>query len=295
MKRQDWIEARDVLEQLHDHNRAAAQDGLVHVLMALADVATGEDEQLALLEQVLSMKRHPAAETAQKQIWTKRGNRARTDGQLKEAITAYRNAGAAQLERQTIEDLRRRTVEAATQDEARGEYAVAYDKLAELAKELPILKDLEDKLARLEPVAYLDRAYRQAIDALERGERESAKRALLEVINRDPGYRDALVRLQALVGGTHTKDDQTTIKRNLPWFTAVLLAFVVPYVGFLAGAVSLRDARNVIDYIQFIGITIIFFLTYRYDRSPPIERRDSDGESCERAVDQVRDYWRNSG
>lgn len=111
--RQDWPEARRLLEQLHEHNPPAARGRLVQVLMALADVAEGEDERLDLLDRVLRVQRHAAAESARRQIWTERGDRAKSAGRLEEAVAAYQEAEAPELEKQVRDEMRRRELDEA--------------------------------------------------------------------------------------------------------------------------------------------------------------------------------------
>jgi tetratricopeptide (TPR) repeat protein len=190
----------------------------VQVLMALADVGDSEDDRLALLDQVLEVQRHPAAETARRQIWTERGDRAKKAGRLEEALDAYRAAGVAELEKQIRDDLQRREIDEAMQRietlERQDGYVAAYDKLRKLADQFPDFRDWRSDLQRLEGASYLETAYWRTFEEIGRGERDAAIRTLLEVLGRDPGYRDATARLHMLVTGVDVKAVEESLSRQ---------------------------------------------------------------------------------
>lgn len=205
-KRQ-WAEARRLLEQLYENNPGAARGRLVQVLLALVDAAQGEDDRLALLDQVLSLQKHPIAEAARRKIWRERGDRARTAGRLEEAIDAYREASEPQLEKQLADDLRRRELDASLRSiavlEKRGEYGAAHERLRRIAERFQGLRDWGPELARLEAAASLDASDQKATQAELVGDKDAALQALLEIIARNPRYKNATERLHTLVTGVN--------------------------------------------------------------------------------------------
>ncbi len=203
--REDWSEARRVLERLHEHNPPAARARLAQVLMALAATSKDEDLQLQLLDTVLRVQKHALAAATREQIWIARGNRAREAGNLEEALTSYREAGSVELEQAITRELRQRKLDTAMvllREFERGEqYALAYDKMYELAHEFPDLLSWDTELARLKDFADLDRVYLRAVDAIKLGQHEEALRTLMSLVERAPSFKRVTALLHRVVTG----------------------------------------------------------------------------------------------
>ncbi|MFO0760363.1 MAG: hypothetical protein U0359_28030 [Byssovorax sp.] len=96
--REEWSEARRMLEGMYENHPVVARPRLIQVLLAEANLATGEDDALVRYDRVLALDEKNMVATAEKQrIWKGRGDQARSKGRLDEAIDAYHKAGYLDL------------------------------------------------------------------------------------------------------------------------------------------------------------------------------------------------------
>ncbi len=110
--------------------------------------------------------------------------------------------------KETVEvRLRRRRLESGQQEieklEKEGNFLAALEKAQALWHEFPEEDSLLEWTKRLERKTHLDDLYQQAIQELEKGERENAIRTLQEIVALEPSYRqgDAIAELYHVVTG----------------------------------------------------------------------------------------------
>lgn len=204
--RQQWGEAHELLEQLHENYPASARARLVQVLMELVKATESDDRQLELLGRALEVQpKHAAADALKRQKWQERGERARAAGQLADAIVAFTNAGLDSIVAELKDELRRqdfdREISRLKRLEEAGTYAAAYDHARGLAERFADLWDLGGELERLKELASLSAIDRRVERALAAGDSKTAILGLAKLVTIQATYRNVTARLHTIVTG----------------------------------------------------------------------------------------------
>jgi tetratricopeptide (TPR) repeat protein len=210
-------EARQLLERLYEYQPAAARSRLVQALLAEAQAAEDDDEQLAFYEQVLELHpTQPEAAAERKRIWQQRGETALEDDDLETALDAYRMAGLTDKVTEIKQEMRRRELTVQLEELEVSEQEKRYqDALAlahKLADEYPGIRDWTSDLERLERKTHLNRLYRRALRARRSGDWQKAKTLLAQVVVLEPDYKNATRYLNQAVTGVDVAELQSQLK-----------------------------------------------------------------------------------
>lgn len=189
-------EARELLEKLHEYRPDAARPRLVQALLQEAEGTDAEKGRLALLERALELEPdQPEAVAARREIFRHRAERSLERGDLETALAAYREAGLAEEAQEVAGRIRekaaRRGVDLVQELLTEEAFHAAAEKAAELHRDFPELADQLPDLEALRRKAHLDERYRQALGALQEGDRAMAAQLLGKVVAADPGFREA--------------------------------------------------------------------------------------------------------
>jgi formylglycine-generating enzyme required for sulfatase activity len=211
-------EARELLERLYEYQPAAARSRLTQALLALAQAATGEeneDEQLALYERVLELdSKQPEAVAGRRRIGQQWGDRALKAGDLISAQMSYQMAGLIDKVAEVEQEIRRRNLASLLREietlEQRGRYQEALELANKSADEYPE-RDWNADLERLENKTRLADLYQRALGALQSDDPQTAQSLLVEVVTLDPQYEEATRYLHLAVTG----EDVVEIRRQL--------------------------------------------------------------------------------
>jgi predicted Zn-dependent protease len=189
-------EARQRLERLYEYQPAAARPRLVQALLAEAQAAEGDAEQLDLYERVLELDDvHPEATAGRQRIWRQRGDVALETGDLEAALAAYRETDDAEKIDQ-VEALQRRQVLANLVARARayeqaGEWAKATAEYGQLVVQAP---DEESRAAwqasleRCREEQELAHLFDEGVGALRQRDWQMAQSAFSGVVHWQPDY-----------------------------------------------------------------------------------------------------------
>lgn len=217
--RQQWPEARELLEQLNANYPALAGPRLVQVLMELTKSVDSEEQQLQWLERVTELQpKHSAADALKRQKWEERGQRLRAAGDLANAITAYQRAGLFDVATQLTAELREQELERelailANLEEA-GTYSSAFELVRKLAERFADLYDWSADLERLERLASLSTLDRRAERALAAGDQKAALSELARIVTIQPTYNNATARLHAIATGVDPNELNATLLKE---------------------------------------------------------------------------------
>jgi hypothetical protein len=245
--RQDWAAARTVLERLYENQPAVGRARLVQVVLAQAEAAQGEDEQLKLFQRVREVEKNATAIAGIRRIWRARGDAARERGDLEAASAAYRAGGLEEQEAEIARDLREKKLAGALEEvrrlEQKDAHAEAFAHLRQLAEEYRDLRDWSFELARLEAAAEIEESYHLGVDSMRGGNKDKAAQLLAAVVARRPDYKDAVSLLHTLVTGVDAKAlgpelraEKEARRRTEAWLTEVQAALE-------AAKLSHEDAR----------------------------------------------------
>jgi len=189
-------EARQRLERLYEYQPAAARPRLVQALLAEAQAAESDAEQLPLYERVLALDDvHPEATAGRQRVWRQRGDAALEAGDLDAALAAYREADDAEKIDQ-VEALQRRQVLANLVARARAyeqaeEWAKAAAEYGQLVVQAP---DEESRAAwqasleRCREEEELARLFDEGVGALRQRDWQMAQSAFSGVVHWRPDY-----------------------------------------------------------------------------------------------------------
>ena len=160
-------ESVEVLEEAYKYDPGSASPDLIKALLALVDLQTEDNPKFKLYERILQIQpRQPAAENGRKNI----------------ALAVL----AGQLER-------------ARQYESRGEWDQALAIYQDMLKYFPDDQELATRLKAAQMQVDFARLYAEAIQAIDTGDKQKAKRLLAQVLTQDPDYKDAADLLSQLV------------------------------------------------------------------------------------------------
>jgi tetratricopeptide (TPR) repeat protein len=199
-------EARELLAHLYEYRRTAAIPRLKQVLLAQAEAATSNEDQLSLYEEVLDLDpNQPEAIAGRQRIWQQRGDTALKDDKLDTALEFYRLAGLVDSIDKVEQEIRSRNLDAQLQQmkalERESRYRDALVVVHEVAAEYPEVRDWTSDLERLEHKASLADPYQRGLRALQGGDRQTAQTLLSQVVALDPRYEDATRYLHLAVTG----------------------------------------------------------------------------------------------
>lgn len=192
-------EARQLLERLYAYQPAAAHSRLVQALLAQARDNEDDDGRLALYDRVLQVDpAQPEAIAGRRDIWQRRGDAALEGGNLEAARGAYQEAGDADKVAH-VEVLRRRQTLLALVARAKAheqaqewtEATATYEQLVAQAPDEESRTGWQAALERSRENAELARLFDVGISALRQGNRQTAQRALAEVVYRRSDYQRA--------------------------------------------------------------------------------------------------------
>ena len=192
-------EARQILERLFGYQPAAARPRLVQVLLAEAQASEGDEERLALYDQILELDgAQPEAVSGRQRIWQLRGDAALKADNLEAALASYREAGDVDKIGQ-VELLQRRQAlmamaVAARDYEEAGEWSEAanvYEQLVAQALDDENRAAWQAALRQCHEEEQLAHLFDEGLAALRQGDRLAAQRALSEVIYRRSDYQRA--------------------------------------------------------------------------------------------------------
>ena len=186
-------EARQVLERLYEYQPRTARPRLVQAVLAQAQAAETEDEQLALYKYVLDLE--PAQREASNRVSEIQRERRRRDLAVKLGV---------------LKEL-----------EQEKHYKSALDLAHELATEYAEMREWTPDLRRLKHRVHIDNLYQQALGALQSGDRETAKVLLAQVVAEEPEYEDAAFFLHRAVAGADVDQLQQESRGREPVYTRV--------------------------------------------------------------------------
>jgi len=213
----DTGEAVEFLQRLYEYQPAAARPRLVQALLAQAQEAATEDEQLHFYEQVLDLDAvQPEAAAGKRRVWKRRGDSALESGDLDAALEAYQTAGIADSVGKVKEEMRRRTLatelEMLEKAEQGGAYQQALDLARTLADRFPEDRDWKLDLERLERKTRLKDSYQRGLGALQSGDRLTAQTTMAQVVALEPGYEEATRYLHLAVTGVDVAELQAELQ-----------------------------------------------------------------------------------
>ena len=210
-------EARQLLERLYEYQPAAARARLVQALLAQVQEAKKDDERLNLYERVLRVDiAQPEAAAGWQRIWQQRGDIALAGNDLTTALGAYRTAGLPAKVTEVQQKIRRQELEGQLALlnvlEQQKRYSDALDLAQKLAGEYSDMRDWKSDFERLENKIHLDKPYRRALEALYKGDMETGKNLLAEVVGLEPGYEQAIQYLYFVMTGVDVTKLQNRLK-----------------------------------------------------------------------------------
>jgi len=250
IRREEWSEARRLLDNLYENYPAAARPRLVQVLLAEAQAASDEEDELKHYDRVLALEKNSAAAAGRQRIWKNRGDRARAEERIEDAIEAYREAAIPELEKIACDELRtkgvaRITAKIQAQEEA-GHYSEALETIRQAETNFGALKNWKLDRARIEQAIEMAADYQRAIGAIESGDKKIAESLLTKIISVEPRYKNAVKALYETVSG-HDMDVLLEMSRagaqsdslrrrekRLRWIAVLESALVVAIVGWIA-------------------------------------------------------------
>jgi tetratricopeptide (TPR) repeat protein len=254
-------EARQLLEQLYQYQQAAARPRLMQALLALAQSAPGDDEQLALYEQVLELDRtHAEAIAGQRRVWQLRGDAALKSEEWKTALEAYRRVGLNDKVAEVEREKRRHELAVRLHELEKLENERRYEDALTLARrltdEFPEGQDWAADLERLERKTNLADLYQRALGALQSGDRKTAQILLAQVITLEPGYEEATRYLHLAVTGKDIEPvpEPVAHTRNAKLNNVAIALFVGAVLAFIAGmAVVSQTNLSGVDYSTWVA------------------------------------------
>jgi len=219
LNRSELTPARRRLEKLYKEQPDSAGPLLVRTLLALVKRAGSDEERLTLFQKILDIQpEHPQAATGIAEIWERRGDAAHKVGNLEEALSAYRQAGATEKAESVEQRLRRLYFTTGLQElselQSVEKFKLAqkvarklHEKYPEFQQELPNLELLEQK-------AHLDDMYSRALAAFQKEDRQTAESLLAQVVAQQPGFRDATRYLHLVVSGVDVAELVSELKEE---------------------------------------------------------------------------------
>ena len=179
-------EARQLLERLYEYQPAAARLRLAQALLAQAQIAETDDEQLTLYKQVLEL----------------------------DAVQPEAAAKVVEIE----QEMRRRDLAARLRElevlENERRYQDALDLGHKLADEYPGERDWVSDLERLERKTHLADLYQRALGALQSDDRQTAEALLAQIVALEPRYEEATRYLHLAVTGVDVVEIEQEMRRR---------------------------------------------------------------------------------
>jgi len=248
-------ETAQLLERLYEYQPAAARSRLVQALLAEAQTAEDDDEQLALYERVLELdSAQPEAIAGRRRIGQQWGDRALKAGDLMSAQMSYQMAGLTDKVVEVEQEIRRRDLASRLREiqalEQEGRYQDALDMARKLAKEYPEMRDWTADLERLERKTHLADLYQRGLGALQSDDRKTAQPLLSQVVALEPGYEEATRYLHLAVREEDVAELRGHLKGGLPsWVERVALGLLSLTCAFLIWF-SFLGGRQVLPFFQ---------------------------------------------
>ncbi len=209
-------EAQQILERLAEIAPAKANRRLKQVYLKRAETSENANDKLKWYEKILTIiPDDPQAKDARRQIYQSAGEQALQTRDFQGALHAFQLAGDAEKYNRALASQRQyefnNGLEKLGNLEAQKSYQEAYQSAQELAKNYPQERNWQNDLKRLQAKILLDGKYKQALGALQQGDRAQAKKLLAEVIALEPDYEQASRYLHLAVTG----DDPQAMKETL--------------------------------------------------------------------------------
>jgi ABC-type amino acid transport substrate-binding protein/tetratricopeptide (TPR) repeat protein len=244
IEKEQYEEARKVLERLYRYQKVAARERLISVLLTLAKISErehgqqGEKEQLDFYKKVLELDaEEPEAKSQWQKIWQRRGNE----------VLGIKNEDDFEQPLAQVADK--------VLDQALGYYQKG--KLYEQVNKIEAEQHRRTMLAGW---------YQQGKVALKNGDKQKAQKFFIQVLNERPTYEEAAKLLNKAVA----KDFwtwiifQTWLKRSIPTVylikKAVAKAFSLTWLKKFIPAVNNKKFRTAMAVaVVFLMLGVWFF------------------------------------
>jgi len=210
------LEQRKLNETFEAYQKASL---LPDILLVKAENVLGENDQLEFYEHVLGLyPNQPIVLELVKDMWEKQGDKQFEQKNLDHALIAYQKANSSDKVMK-VEEARRiitlNNLKTQAQNlEQEKKYSKALNCYMQLAQEYPQEGDWDNNINRLQKKLNLATYYSQAIQAFETNDFEKAKLGLIEVINLEAEYGQALELLVKIVREIDISDLQVKIEQE---------------------------------------------------------------------------------
>lgn len=206
LEQKEIVKAVELLEEAHTYEPAASRALLVQTLLIQADDTADEDIKLKILGRILEVQPNQLA--AQRQtsvIWGKRAEALVAKHQYEQALEIYTRIGDAEKVAEVKQHQHRQRLETITAEVRQLEKVENWTRIIQLyetlLKEIPGDEEWQTALLRAQTQQKLQTLYFQALDAAEKAATDKASDLLLEIVNQDRHYKQALVLLALTVKG----------------------------------------------------------------------------------------------
>ncbi|MBZ0284802.1 MAG: SUMF1/EgtB/PvdO family nonheme iron enzyme [Anaerolineae bacterium] len=206
LEQKEIVKAAELLEEAYTYEPAASRALLVQTLLIQADDAADEDTKLKTLGRVLEVQPNQLA--AQRQtvaIWGKRAEGLVAKQQYEQALEIYTRIGDAEKVAEVRQHQHRQRLESITAEvrqlEKTEDWAQIVQLYETLLKEIPDDEEWQTALKRAQTQTKLRTLYLEALDAAEKAAPNRASDLLLEIVNADLHYKQAVLLLALTVKG----------------------------------------------------------------------------------------------
>lgn len=206
LEQKEIVKAVELLEEAHTYEPAASRALLVQTLLIQADDTVDEDVKLKILGRILEVQPNQlAAQRQTSTIWGKRAEVLVGKHQYEQALEIYTQIGDAEKVAEVKLHQHRQRLETITAEVRQLEKVENWARIIQLyetlLKEIPDDEEWQAALQRAQTQKKLQTLYFEALDAAEKAATDKASDLLLEIVNQDRHYKQALVLLALTVKG----------------------------------------------------------------------------------------------
>ncbi|MBI1922825.1 SUMF1/EgtB/PvdO family nonheme iron enzyme [Candidatus Poribacteria bacterium] len=219
--------AIEMLERAYQYDERTSRNLFVQALLTDARQSDNMEYRFEVYQRIQVIQPdNPEAKEGIKRYWQHSGDEAREKGDIEGALEAYRKGGleenvaeiTALLQKRKLDSLMRQ----AEQHEKAEEWQRLIDVYQELKREFPEEREWDREIENVRKQEGVSRLYREAVDKLEAGKNQEAKKLLAEVIYQNPDYKE--VALYFLLSSTNRGEElYGLIRKILIWKITDLL------------------------------------------------------------------------
>ena len=229
IRQERFVEARQILEELHAYNPAAAKPKLTQVLLSLVRNVQSEDQRLALYEQVLEIDpNHIEARAMYQQIWVSRAEVAlgqyANNGELtstesiEEALEVLVKADLGKDAEVIEQELKKEYIKRRHHEVMMLEKEYQYKEALTIAERLydayAVDESILSTLESLRKKVVLPEMYEKAQRAMEKKDHPTAQKILVEIARIEPQYKDTVRYLYLVVNGIDPIEISANLERQ---------------------------------------------------------------------------------